>query len=71
MADHETGYAAGIGSISAASIAAGWVFVGQAGVLAVAYYILSTTEVETAPAVTFVNGTYTPNNWTLMSGYIR
>jgi hypothetical protein len=71
MCNHESGYGAGPGSITSASEDAGWVFGGQSGTLAVAYYILSASTPETAPSCTFVNPSYSPDNWSLLSGYVR
>jgi hypothetical protein len=71
MASHESGFASGMTGISAASEAAGWVGGPYGGALSVlAYYILSTEEIETAPPVTFET-VYAPNCWAAASGYIQ
>ena len=71
MACHEAGGASGMTGISAGSIAAGWQGGTYGGVLtSIAWYVLSTTEIETPPPVTFTT-VYTPNCWISASGYIR
>jgi hypothetical protein len=71
MGCHEAGYASGMTGISAASSAAGWVGGKYGGAISViAYYILSTTEIETPPDVTFET-VYSPNCWITASAYIR
>jgi hypothetical protein len=70
-ASHEAGYASGMTGISSASQDAGWVGGTYGGALsAIAFYILSTDEIETPPACTFTT-VYSPNCWNVASMYIR
>lgn len=70
MATHEAG-GAGIGGPDAGSLAAGWVGGTYGGALSsIAYYILSTTGIESAPSITFTSGR-TSDCWVSCSVYIR
>lgn len=71
MCSKESGAASGITGIDSASQSAGWVFAPNPGALsALAYYILSTTEIETPPTVTFTSTT-SRDCWITASGYVR
>ena len=67
----ESGAASGIAGINTASSDAGWIWITGAGQLAaIAYYPLSTTEVETPPICTFTSTT-SRNCWNTAVGYVR
>lgn len=69
-ASHEAG-GSGLSGIDTASENAGWVDLGSSGLVSLAYYILSTTEIEDAPSVTFTTNNGGANCWVLASAYIR